>query len=66
MFHFSPIKTPKTLQYSEAFRCSKMQHCLKLELMIDFDVQGTSKITMICRMGSRGRSNFSTVHHILD
>ena len=31
-----------------------MQHCLKLGLMIEVDVQGTSKITMICRARSRG------------
>ena len=31
-----------------------MQRCLKLELMVNVDVQGTSKITLICRAGSRG------------
>ena len=30
-----------------------MQHCLKLGLMVDVDVQGTSKITMICKVGPR-------------
>ena len=33
-----------------------MQHCLKLGLMIEVGVQGTSKITMIHRVGSRGDS----------
>ena len=32
----------------------KMQHCLKLRLMVDVDVQGTSKITNICQTGPRG------------
>ena len=32
----------------------KIQHCLKLGLMYDVDVQGTLKITMIYRAESRG------------
>ena len=30
-----------------------MQHCLKLGLMVDVDVQGTLKISMICRVEYR-------------
>ena len=43
MFHFFPIKTPKTLQFSD----------LKLGLVVDVDVQGILKLTIICRAGSR-------------
>ena len=37
-----------------------MQHCLKLELIVDMDVQGTSKITMICWAGTRGHGQRDT------
>ena len=32
----------------------KMQHYLKLGLIVDVHMQGISKITMICRAGPRG------------
>ena len=37
-----------------------MEHCLKLGLMVDVDVQGTSKITMICRAGLRDHGQRNT------
>ena len=38
----------------------KMQHCLKLGLIVDVDIQGTSKIKMMCRPGPRGHGQMDT------
>ena len=64
MLHFSTMKTPETLQFFKFLEVKKMQHCLKLGLMVDVDVQGTLKITMICRVGSRDHGQRNRHVHV--